>query len=272
MKFIPAVLPPESVHESDWFFMYYQDSLLVNKDHRLVSVPNRKNVEDLIRLLKTNHYLGSLNGIDCYGGEFESRPDIPEGMEFSPGRQRVYLLSRDALRMAGVASQVVLWDKTHRYCGQCGAVTNRKKNERARVCPSCGHTAYPRLSPSIIVSIEREDSILLARSSRFPKEMYSVLAGFVEPGESLEECVEREVWEEVGIKVKNLKYTDSETWPFPHSLMLGFTAEYGSGEIKIDGVEIEDAGWYSVDNLPLVPKTISIAGRLIEAFIQKHKS
>ena len=158
------------------------------------------------------------------------------------------------------------WDRTHQYCGRCGTKTIDAEGERAKRCPNCGLSNYPRLSPSIIVRINRGDEILMARAFRFPPGMYSVLAGFVEPGETLEEAVEREVWEEVRIRVKNIRYFGSQPWPFPHSLMLGFTAEYAGGEIEIDQVEIEDAGWYSAANLPQLPPRLSIARRLIDDF------
>jgi NAD+ diphosphatase len=142
--------------------------------------------------------------------------------------------------------------------------------ERAKKCPNCGLLHFPRLAPAIIVAIERGDRLLMARSRRFTTGMYSVLAGFVEPGESLEETVAREVKEEVGISLKDIKYFGSQPWPFPHSLMIGFTATYASGEIVMDDSEIEDAGWFTVDSLPPLPGKISIARKLIDGFIEKH--
>jgi len=142
--------------------------------------------------------------------------------------------------------------------------------ERAKECPQCGLLHFPRLAPAIIVLIERGDQLLLARSRRFATGMYSVLAGFVEPGESLEEAVVREIKEEVSLSVKDIRYFGSQPWPFPHSLMIGFTATYAGGEISMEDEEIEDAGWFTVDRLPPLPGKISIARKLIDSFIEKQ--
>ncbi len=142
-----------------------------------------------------------------------------------------------------------------------------RKTELARICPACGFISFPRLSPAVIMSIIKEDHILLARSPRFPSGMYSTLAGFVEPGETLEEAVKREVREEVNIRIGNISYVASQPWPFPHSIMIGFSADYAGGEIEIDGDEIEDAGWFSVEDLPILPSKITIARLLIDRFV-----
>jgi NAD+ diphosphatase len=143
-------------------------------------------------------------------------------------------------------------------------------DERAKICPKCGLVAYPRLSPAVIVAVLRDNCILLAHSHRFPAKFYSVLAGFVEPGETLEECVEREVYEEVGIRVRAIRYFGSQPWPFPDSLMIAFTANYAGGEIRIDHSEIADANWFSANDLPHIPPKISIARQLIDWFLEKE--
>lgn len=162
------------------------------------------------------------------------------------------------------------WRNTHRFCGRCGNPAALSVKELAVHCQSCGNLVFPRISPAIIVAIERENQLLLARSSRFVSGMYSVLAGFVEPGETFEDCVKREVMEEVGIHVRGIHYIASQPWPFPDSLMVGFTACWDSGEIQIDGEEIVDAGWYSVDAFPHLPGTDSIARKLIDRFVKKQ--
>ena len=163
------------------------------------------------------------------------------------------------------------WNQNHQYCGKCGGLTRNRANERAKFCPKCGWINYPRLSPAIIVAVRKDHQILLAHSQRFSGKFYSVLAGFVEPGETLEACVEREVREEVGITLKNISYFGSQPWPFPDSLMIAFTAEYAGGDIKIDTSEITDAGWFSVDSLPPIPSKISIARRLIDWFSENKQ-
>jgi len=179
-------------------------------------------------------------------------------------------LPEELFWIAGRAFQIVDWDRNHQYCGRCGTRTRDREEERAKICPRCGHIAYPRISPAVIVAITRGAEILLARAPRFPNAMYSVIAGFVEAGESLEQCVRREIAEEVGIAVKNLRYFGSQSWPFPNSLMVGFTAEYASGEISIDPVEIMDARWFTADDLPRIPENLSISRWLIDWFVDRQ--
>ena len=168
--------------------------------------------------------------------------------------------------VAGRAVQLVEWDRTHRYCGRCATPTEPAAGERARRCPSCGLLAFPRLAPAMIVLVTRDGGreALLARGTRFPIPLWSCLAGFVEPGETLEEAVHREVREEVGLEVTDVRYWGSQPWPFPHSLMLGFTASWAGGEITPDPLEIAEADWYSRDALPPIPPGMSIARRLID--------
>ncbi len=178
----------------------------------------------------------------------------------------------DALyRLAVVAVQVVDWDRMHQFCGRCGEKTEYKEGVRAKACPRCGLVSFPRISPAVIVAVERDNKLLLARASRFPTQFYSVLAGFVEPGETLEEAVAREVKEEVGIELANISYFGSQPWPFPDSLMIGFTAQYAGGEICIDESEIVDAGWFEANELPTLPGKISIARQLIDWFVVRKK-
>ncbi|MGQ0616701.1 MAG: NAD(+) diphosphatase [Acidimicrobiia bacterium] len=167
--------------------------------------------------------------------------------------------------VAGRAVQLVEWDRTHRFCGRCGGPTELVPGERCRTCPTCGLSAFPRLSPAVIVLVGRDDGrVLLAHGRSFPVPMYSCLAGFVEPGETLEEAAHREIAEEVGIEIDDLRYWGSQPWPFPHSLMVGFTARYAGGELSLEEAEIVDAGWYQRDRLPRVPPPGSIARSMID--------
>jgi len=169
--------------------------------------------------------------------------------------------------IAGRAVQLVEWARTHRFCGRCATPTVPTPRERARRCPSCGLLAFPRLAPAMIALVERGDEVLLARGVSFPVPMYSCLAGFVEPGETLEAAVGREIREEVGVEVTDIRYQASQPWPFPHSLMLGFRARWVAGDIEIDPTEIADAGWFRAGSLPMVPPPISIARHLIDAWV-----
>jgi NAD+ diphosphatase len=175
----------------------------------------------------------------------------------------------DLLGIASRAVALTAFYHTHRFCGVCGAETNRKEEENATVCPDCGHVFYPVINPAVIVCIRRDNEILLARAPRFVPVVYSIIAGFVEAGETLEHAVAREVAEEVGIAIDTIRYRCSQPWPFPHSLMVGFTASYAGGTIQIDPAEIEEAGWYPYDSLPSLPAAGSISRILIDLVVQE---
>ena len=173
--------------------------------------------------------------------------------------------------IAGRAVQIVEWSRTHQFCGRCGVANQLASNERAMVCPQCRLMVFPRLAPAIITLVTRgegdHEEALLARGASWPTAMYSCLAGFVEPGETLEEAVIRETEEEVALAVRDVRYVASQPWPFPHSLMLGFRARYDHGEIVCDTKEIADAQWFTRDSLPQIPGPISIARKLIDGWL-----
>jgi len=218
-------------------------------------------------------FLGTLDGEPCFSAEVAHDTEPPRGAQFRDLRQ-LYGRLRDTLHaVAGRAVQIMEWDRTHQFCGACASPTRVHAVMRSRVCtnPDCKLEQYPRLSPAIIVSVERGDEILLARSPHFPPGIFSALAGFVDPGESAEDAVHREVFEEVGVRVKNVRYFSSQPWPFPNSLMLGYQADYESGELMLDPTEIEEAGFFRVDALPpMFPGRISISQWLIHDFCQRH--
>jgi NAD+ diphosphatase len=217
------------------------------------------------------HFLGLLDGQAMWG------VDVPHGTDPAGGAATdLYSYygraSEDEWLVAGRAVQIVEWARTHRFCGRCATPTELSPSERAMKCPSCGMLAFPRLAPAMITLVTRgegdDQEALLAQGVNFRGSMYSCLAGFVEPGESLEGAVVREVREEVGIDVTNVRYWGSQPWPFPHSLMLGFHATYASGEIACEPSEILDANWYRKDALPNIPPGISIARKLIDAWLR----
>jgi NAD+ diphosphatase len=214
-------------------------------------------------------YLGRLRGRDCWVAELAKEAEAPAGMSWEGLRTLFSVLDDAHFALAGRALQLVDWDRTHQYCGRCGTPTRPKPDERVRVCPACGLSAYPRVAPAIMALVRRGREILLARSPHFPPGMYSALAGFVEPGESLEQCLAREVAEEVGVRVSNIRYFASQPWPFPHSLMIAFVCDWIDGELKPQATEIEEAKWFEVLQLPKLPSRISIARRLIDAVCQE---
>jgi NAD+ diphosphatase len=215
-------------------------------------------------------YLGYLGRIPCYAAEMSPDFVAPEGYRFSGVRELYGTLADEDLAIAAYAVRIIDFDRATRFCGRCGHKTRQLRTERAKFCTDCNHITYPRLSPAIIVLVKKGEEVLLARGPRFPPGQFSVLAGFVESGENCEETVRREVKEEVGIEVTNIRYFGSEPWPFPDSLMLGFVADYKDGDITIDNNEITSAGWYTRENLPLLPSPMSISRALITAWVRRE--
>ncbi|UAA38958.1 NAD(+) diphosphatase [Paraneptunicella aestuarii] len=215
--------------------------------------------------------VGEIDGKPCYLVDMGSEQIESDELTTLNLRAMMMQMGVDWFSILARAWQVALFLRTHRFCGQCGSRMEHVGWEMAMQCHTCSHRCYPRVSPCIIVAIRDGERILLAQGRNHKNEMHSTLAGFVESGESLEEAVHREVFEEVGVKVKNLEYFSSQPWPFPHSLMVGFLAEYDSGDIQVDGDEILRADWFTADNLPNIPPTFSIAGQLIQETLKKMK-
>lgn len=215
-------------------------------------------------------YLGELDGTPCFARWLGEDP-IPAGCEVSPLRQLFGTLTDEQFGVAGRALGLTQWDRDHRHCGRCGTETQRSTQERIRTCPRCEHGAYPRLSPAVIVLVERDGRCLLARNARTKMPFFSTLAGFVEVGETLEHCVAREIREEAGIELADIRYFGSQPWPFTSSLMIGFTAKWASGEVVEDPTEIMEASWFAPDALPVVPPKLSIARDLIDDFVNRHR-
>ena len=217
----------------------------------------------------SRHLLGRFRGVGCYALGVEG--SLPEGYSLTGLRGILGRTAMETFYLAGRALQTVEWHNTNKFCGRCGAPMSEHPQDRAKLCESCGFIAYPRLSPSIIVLVTKGEEMLLARNAAWPNGMFSTLAGFVEAGESIEQTVHREVMEEVGLRVKNLKYFGSQSWPFPNSLMLGFHAEYDSGDIVCQPGEIAEAKWFQRDNLPQTPPKTAISGWLIDEFLSQNR-
>ena len=273
MEFIPKIKPPaETGAPYPLYFLIKDQQIVVGYRHDHYWIPSEIDILSYNLEVEQSHFIGTWNDRFCYALEFPAHLSPADSLTSISLRDALSQFSSSEIRAISLAKQILTWDKNFRFCGRCGQPTIELADERAKLCASCGLTNYPRLSPSIIVSVIRDDRILLARSNRFPAGMYSVLAGFVEPGESLEECIRREVLEEVGVEVKNMHYFGSQNWPFPHSLMIGFTAAHSTGEISIDNDEIVDAQWFEARNLPKLPGSYSIARHLIDHFCNSSLS
>ena len=211
---------------------------------------------------------GTLNRLTYYGVR---APEMAE-LSYEPLRPVLIQLNSEDFIPVNAVMQVLDFFEEHRFCGRCGNQMSASKSDRGRYCDPCGLTQYPRISPCVIVLITRGDEILLARAPRFVDGMYSTLAGFVEAGESAEHACHREIREEVGVRIKSPVYQGSQSWPFKHSLMLGYRAEWLSGDIVIDGIEIVDAQWFNINHLPKLPPHASISRGMIDAYIKERLS
>jgi NAD+ diphosphatase len=282
----PASFEPlchcEAPGEAHWFVFHGErllvemgplerpsDDLRVRARPAWARLPLQKNHNWLGSAPDRTLYLGRLGGVDCWAAELGADAATPAGHAWEGLRPLFSVLDDDHFALAGRALQLLQWDRDHRFCGRCGTPTEPRRDERVRVCPACKLSAYPRVAPAVMALVHRGKEVLLARSPHFPAGMYSALAGFVEPGESLEQCLAREVEEEVGVRISNSRYFASQPWPFPHSLMIAFVCEYAGGEIRPQAAEIEDAKWFEVLQLPKLPSKISIARRLIDSVCQE---
>ena len=265
--FRPGVMPPNERDESALWMLVQRDRVLLREGDAGLAGPEQLR---LLGITGAAHFIGALDGHQVWAAGVEDEAEAGEGWRFSDLFSFHALAGDERWMAAGRAVQIVEWERTHRFCGRCGIPTEPVSGERAMRCPQCRLLTFPRLSPAIIVLIHRGDEVLLARSQRFPEGLYSALAGFVEPGETVEGALAREVEEEVGIQVRNLEYRGSQPWPFPNSLMLGFFAEYAGGEIVLEEAEIAAAAWFPVTALPAIPGPISIANRLITSWVARH--
>ncbi len=260
--FKPAHQPNAIAKEGDFLFFY---------DDKKIGLT----LENTIPILKigspstdTTYCFGHINHRQC----LLEYKNYSADLQFIESPSSYLHLPEEIYQAVAIGSHLYHFRMSHRYCGKCSSLTLDKKDEQALICSACSHIIYPKISPCVIMLITRGREMLLARSPHFRPEMMSTLAGFVSIGETIEQTVVREIKEEVGIEVENLKYVCSQPWPFPDSLMLGFTAEYKSGEITIDNREIEKAGWFDKDNLPLLPNKMSIARYLIETHLQNNSA
>lgn len=261
-----------NVSENAWWFIIGQEQIVLQPQGDFIPYGNLEDLPIPASLLTNKIKIGEYQSSPCYLVELTEQLDVGLG-EYSTLRSLLGRVDDRLFDMAGRALQISHFYKTHQFCGQCGSKMTVIDWETAMHCYHCKHRCYPRVSPCIIVAIRKEKQILLALHRRHQKDnrpVFTVLAGFTEAGETLETCVEREVFEESAIKVKNIQYVTSQPWPFPHSLMMGYIAEYESGEIKIDPKELCSAAWYDFDNLPLLPNEGTLAKKLINRVLELY--
>jgi len=270
--FLPGHALPAGLAGDAYAFAFRGDRILVRSPSEdEVAITSLQELADA-GVGGRQHFLGMLGRRACIAIDAGGEAVEPAGMRYAGLRSLFFKVPDDLLALAARAFQVVDFDRTHRFCGRCGTPTRSRDTERAKECPSCGLTVYPRVSPAMMALVTRGKELLLARASRFTTGMFSALAGFVEPGETIEDCVRREVREEVGVAVDNITYFASQSWAFPHSLMIAYTATWAGGDIRIDDAEIAEARWFHVDDLPKLPMSVSIARRLIDATASRLRS
>ena len=255
--------------EQTYWFVYYKDQLLIEQKEGTYHIPIGTEPPIKVPVGSTIHSIGNLNEIPCKTYNLHT----PISGNEAPARQMVGLrasydmLPFEEYYQAGKAFQILNWDQNTRYCPACGVPT-KQISDIGKKCPECRQEFYPHISPAIIVRIQKEDSILMVRAKNFRGTYYGLVAGFLEAGETLEECVHREVMEETGIRIKNLKYFGSQPWPYPSGVMIGFTADYESGEIKLQDEELSAGAFFRKDNLPEIPKKLSLARKLIDDWLE----
>ncbi len=266
--FTPLLDPRD--HPAPLNLLFRGDALLV--DEQSLSLPDAAALRDLPQHHLPTLPVGLLDDRYCRTGWLDADAEAPQGFVFRKLRSLFGAIDESLLAVAGRAYQIAEWARTHRYCGACATPTVGVSGERCLRCPACGHAAYPRISPAMMVLVRRGPEILLARHRNSPTRFFTALAGFLEAGESIEEAIHREVMEEVGLKVGQLRYFGSQPWPFPHSLMIAFRCDYAGGDIVPQEGEIEAADWFTLDALPVLPHRLSIARRLIDAALAELRA
>lgn len=261
-QYTPLVTPPPALDTPALWFAFQRGSILVSNAES-AALPCCCTLEEHGVATVRSHYLGLLGGQHCYAAEVDETHPLPAGWAPLGLRDLFGMVDSTLAALSGRALQIIDWERNHQFCSRCGTPMQARTDERARACPSCHFTTYPLVSPAVMVLITRGRELLLARKGAWPAGRYSAIAGFVEPGEMLEDTVARETREEVGVEVGNLRYFGSQPWPFPHSLMVAFSAEYAGGAVRPDGVEIEEAAWFDAEALPRLPPSVSISRRLI---------
>lgn len=271
LRFESSINPTYSESDEDLCLIYNNGRLIVKSTDEGIKLLRGNDLNKLNLNLQYIECIGAFDGYNCYKAEVKDECNLPNGYMESDLKPLTFQLEEEVFLMVAKGLLLLNWEKAHKFCGVCGYSMEKKESdtERALVCPACGYTTWPRTSPAIIVAVTKGDKLLLAHNKNFAVGMYSVIAGFVELGETFEQCVRREVFEEVGIQVDNIKYFGNQPWPFPNSMMIAYTAKYAGGDIKVDNDEIVHADWYSKEEIPgMYRETKSIGSELISWFIE----
>jgi len=273
MPFVYDVKMAPGGGREGWWFLFYGDRILVRSRGGSAQIPWLAGPEELRILPAHSLFLGTSDGKPCFTARLEEPTELPD-TSFHSLRSLLGAVEEEMFALAGRAFQILEWERMHRFCGKCGKPTEPMPDKRAMLCGACGIQYYPRIVPAVIVAVVRSGRILLANARRHPEAFYSVLAGFVEPGETFEGCVCREIREEAGMEVENIRYLGSQPWPFPNTLMVGFTAEYAGGDLVVEEKELIRAAWFGPDEVRRleIPRKGSIARALIDWFLADHSS
>ncbi len=272
-RFVPSLaLPPGYDGEITWFVFRGHDLVVRDpNDGSFVDVPVLRQVSELGVEAIRSQVLGHFDGRPVCSAEIDVSVELPPGFVTYSLRRLFGRMEQAVFDVAGTAYQVQYWDKTHQVCGACANVLEYRPDSRSKLCTKCKIDYFPKVAPAMIVLVEDGDTLLMARHSRLPPGMYALVAGFLEPGETLEECVAREVREETGIEVDDIRYFASQPWPFPHQIMVAFFARKCGGELRVQTEELEDARFFHRNDLPMLPPPISVARKLIDAWLDGKK-
>jgi NAD+ diphosphatase len=260
-RFVAALTAPDDLSAALWF-AFCDDELLVVGDGPATVPSGAVPPGEVLR----TRYLGAFAGRPCFAVEI-APAQVPTGMRFAGLRALYGRFDPELFELAGLAFQIQHWDRRYQHCPQCRGPLSAKPRERAKRCQSCAADFFPPVTPATITLVHDGSRVLMTRQAHFPPGMFGLVAGFVEPGETLEACVRREVREETALEVDEVRYFGSQPWPFPHQLMIGFFARYAGGELQVDATELEHAQWFDVSELPRLPPKISIARALLDAWL-----
>jgi NAD+ diphosphatase len=274
-RFVRAYPPAQAHHGAAYYLLFHKGDLLLRGDALVQGTTGDEPHygEGLVLPSAVSPvYLGTLDGIPCFTGVLPENTPLPDGYRLAGLRSLYGVLGDAEYTLSGYASQILHWETDHRFCDHCGEQVGQEGGTWGKKCPNCGRTAYPPVVPAVLLLIhDGGDRVLLAQKSNWGKR-YSIIAGFVEPGESLEDCCIREAREEVGIAVDRPLYGGSQTWPFPHQVMIGFTARHIAGEVVIDAEELARAEWFHYDALPELPPPLSLSRQLIDAWVAGRRA